>query len=138
VVCALPANVAGLALLKMIAGLEDFDLDAVALQAFRDAEFPEVDSYFPPAEQRAIQRRRRVIIGLNYSAGLGALGAALTFAGLIPALSPVGGGVPGAFAGAVLVSAAITVAAISHALPPDTPQETALKRRYREAMAKRS
>ena len=48
---ALPLNVAGIVLLRLIKDVNDVGLDDLTLRAFQDAGFPEIDAYFPrPSE----------------------------------------------------------------------------------------
>ena len=47
--CALPMDVAGIVVLRLTKDLMDFGVDDLALQAFKESGFPEIDAYLPPA-----------------------------------------------------------------------------------------
>src|SRR4029077_17934505 len=44
---ALPLNVAGIVLLRLIKDVKDVGLDDITLRSFQEAGFPEIDAYFP-------------------------------------------------------------------------------------------
>jgi len=84
--CALPINVTGLVVLRLTKDLTDFGVDDLALQAFKESGFPEIESYFPPVAERAALTKRRSSIALRYALAIAAISAALTLAGLVAAL----------------------------------------------------
>src|SRR5262245_22555400 len=64
---ALPLNVAGIILLRLIKDVKDIGLDDLTLRAFQDAGFPDIDAYFPAPAERASQGARRSRVALAYS-----------------------------------------------------------------------
>jgi hypothetical protein len=126
--CALPVNVAGIALLKLFGGMGKVEIDDIALQAFREANFPDIDAYFPSREQKPALRRRREAVSLAYAFSFAVIGALLTLSGLIAALAHIAWWIGAALVGAIVCVALISVAAISHAMPPESESEKALKR----------
>jgi len=66
---ALPLNVAGIVLLRLIKDVNDVGLDDLTLRAFQDAGFPNIDAYFPPPGERAVQQARRSRVAMLYSMG---------------------------------------------------------------------
>lgn len=49
---ALPMDVAGIVVLRLTRDLIDLGLDDLALKAFKESGFPEIESYFPPPAER--------------------------------------------------------------------------------------
>jgi hypothetical protein len=126
---ALPLNVAGIILLRMVKDLKDVGLDDLTLRAFQDAGFPNIDEYFPSPRERAAQSARRSRVVLLYSLGIAALSTALTLMGMIAALWHMGRWI--AFVGfsAVVLSAVLVTLVIAHGLPPKSDAEKSLKQR---------
>ena len=85
--CALPLNVAGICVLRLVKDMKEVGLDDLTLQAFKDAGYPEIESYYPPAGEREVRQKRRRTMALWYSLGMAAaLTAVLTVTGLAAAL----------------------------------------------------
>ncbi|MGH9140661.1 MAG: hypothetical protein ACRD2I_05910 [Vicinamibacterales bacterium] len=84
--CALPLNVAGIFLLRLFMDMNEIALDDVTLQAFKDAEFPDIETYFPAPQEKETLRKRRSRVALIYSMGIGALSIVLSLTGLVAAL----------------------------------------------------
>jgi hypothetical protein len=56
--CALPLNVSGIFLLRLVTDIQDIKVDDLALQAFQNAGFPDIESHFlPPAERQSRYKR---------------------------------------------------------------------------------
>jgi hypothetical protein len=113
---ALPLNVAGIILLRLV----------------QDAGFPEVDAYFPSPAERASQRARRSRVTLLYSQAIAAFSLALTLTGMAAAVWHMGHFIALILLFAVLLSAVLVTVAIAHALPRESDAERALKLRYRK------
>jgi len=128
--CALPLDVAGLVLLRLIKDVGEVPIDDLALQAFRDAQFPNIEAYFPPRRDRKAlnQRRSRVILG--YTVVIGALSSALTLAGLTASLWHMARWVAELFIAATGFGAVLLGASMAHSLPPQSEAEQELKRRF--------
>jgi hypothetical protein len=126
---ALPLNVAGILLLRLIKDVNDIDLDDLTLRAFQDAGFPEIDAYFPSPGERAAQDARRSRVALLYSLGIAASSIALTLIGMTAAMWHMGRWIAWVLLSAVIVSAVLITLAVAHALPPESNEETSLKRR---------
>src|ERR1041384_6181520 len=75
---AVPLNVAGIILLRLIKDATDVGLDDLTSQAFQKAGFPDVEAYFPSADESPAQRTRRSRIALLYSLGIAAVSIGLT------------------------------------------------------------
>jgi len=130
--CALPLDVAGIVLLRLIKDAQDIGIDDLTLQAFQEAHFPDIEAYFPPARERAALARRRGRIALAYALGIAALSVALTLTGLVASLWHMAPWVAEVFAATVTLSAILLVVAFAHSLPPESAAEKELKRRHRE------
>jgi hypothetical protein len=129
---ALPLNVAGIILLRLIKDLNDVGLDDLTLRAFQDAGFPEIDAYFPSPGERASQHARRSRVALLYSLGIAALSSGLTAMGMAAAVWHMGHWIAFVLLSTVILSAVLVTVAVAHALPPESDQEKSLKLRYRE------
>jgi hypothetical protein len=125
---ALPLNVAGILLLRLIKDLKDVGIDGLALRAFQDARFPHIDAYFPAPRERAIQHARRSRVALLYSMGIAALSIALTVTGIAAALWHLGQWIALVLVSSVVLSAALVTIAIAHGLPPESDAEKRLNR----------
>ena len=124
---ALPLNVAGIILLRLIKDVRDLGLDDLTQRSFRDAGFPDIDAYFPAEGERASQGARRSRVALVYSLGIATLSVVLTLTGVVAALWHMGRRVAFVLVSAVIFSGAVVIAAIAHGLPPETDAEKALK-----------
>ena len=129
--CALPLNVAGIFLLRLIKDMKDIGIDDLTLQAFQDAGFPNIEAYFPPPQERA-SHKRRSNLALGYSLGIVALSIALTLTGLVAALWHMAWWIGVALLTMVILTTALVIAVIAHSLPPESEAEKELKRRYLE------
>ena len=128
---ALPLNVAGIVLLRLIKDVNDVGLDALTLRAFQDASYPDIDAYFPSPGERADQQARRSRVALLYSLGIAALSIALTVTGMSAAMWHMGRSIAVVLLAAAILSVALVGTAIAHTLPPDSDGERLLKLRYR-------
>jgi len=132
VAAALPLNVAGIILLRLIKDVNDVGLDDLTLRAFQDAGFPEIEAYFPSPVERAPRHARRSRVALLYALGIAAVSIALTVTGMAAALWHMGHWIPVVLLSAVILSAVLVTVAIAHGLPPESAAEESLKQRYRE------
>ncbi len=133
--CALPLNVAGLFLLKLIQEMKDVNIDEQMLHAFQDTGFP-IEAYFPPSQERVSLYKRRTDVALGYSTGILAFSVALTLTGMVSVLWYMAWWVGVVFFAMVLVSQVLVIIVIAHSLPPESEAEKEQKRRYREHLAR--
>jgi len=124
---ALPLNVAGIILLRLIRDVNDVGLDDLTLRAFLDAGFPDIERYFPSPLERASQYARRSRIALLYSMPIAALSIALTVTGMTAAMWHMGRWIAFVLLAAVVLTAALVAAAVAHSLPPESDAEKSLK-----------
>jgi len=125
--CALPLNVAGLFLLRLIKDSTDIRLDDLALRSFQKAGFPDIEAYFPPPRERRFQHKRRSNILLGYAAGIATLGTALTITGLAGALWHVAWWIGLVLCAALVLSVLLVVVAVAHSLPSESDAEREVK-----------
>jgi hypothetical protein len=126
---ALPLNLAGIVLLRLVKDVKDVGLDDLALRSFQEAGFPDFDAYFPPPEEREAQRARRSRVTLLYVSGIGVLSIVLTLTGLVAALEHMARWIALVLLAAVALSAVLVAVVIGPTLPPGSAAEKALKRR---------
>jgi hypothetical protein len=132
---ALPLNVAGIILLRLIKDVNDVGLDDLTQRAFQDAGFPEIDAYFPSPLESASHHARRARVALLYSVGIAAASSALTVIGITAAMWHMGRWIALVLLLAIILSAVVVAIAIAHALPPESDAEKALKRHHRQSAA---
>jgi hypothetical protein len=119
-VCALPLNVAGIVLLRLTKDVSDIRLDDLTLRVFQEAGFPEIETYFPPPQQRAALQKRRSEIVLLFSLGIAALSVALTMTGLAAALWHMAWWMGVVLFSMSVVSGLLVLLAMVMALPPES------------------
>ena len=134
--CALPFNVAGIFLLRLVKDANDMGIDDLALRAFQDAGFPGMEAYFPIVSERQRQQKRRSRVALCSCAGLAALGSVFTLAGFVAALWHMAWWLGVVLVATVVLSTILTLVVLAYSLPPESEAEKELKRRYMEHRAK--
>jgi hypothetical protein len=133
--CALPMSVAGIIVLRLTKDLMDFGVDNLALQAFEESGFPDIDAYFPPSGDRAAVLKRRASLALRYSLAIAAISAGLTLAGLVAALWHMAWWIGTVLLVMAALTAGLVVVVFVHAQPPESVWEKTLKRRGRQQSA---
>ena len=128
--CALPLNVAGIFLLRLIKDTNDIGIDELALQAFREADFPDIEAYFPDAHGRDVHSRQRSNMALLSSFGIIALSFTLTVIGLVAALWHLAWWLGVTLLAMSILSACLVILILARSLPPETEAEKELKKLY--------
>jgi hypothetical protein len=128
---ALPLNVAGIVLLRLVKDLKTVGIDGLTLRAFQAAGFPDIDAYFPAPRERASQYARRSRIALLYSMGIAALNIALTLTGVAAAVWHMGQWIALVLFSSIVLSGTLVMIVFAHALPPESAAEKRLKQRDR-------
>ena len=126
---ALPFDVAEVVLLRLTKDLPDVRIGELALEAFQEARFPDIERFFPPAPAQDSLSRRRARLPLAYALVIAVLCVALTLTGLAASLWHMAPWAGKAFLGAVAISALVLVTVAARSLPPPSEAEQALKRR---------
>ena len=134
---ALPLNIAGIVLLRLIKDVKDIGLDDLTLRAFQDACFRDIEAYFPVPLERGSQHSRRTRLALVYSAGIAALSIGLTVTGMTAALWHMARWIALVLLSSVMLSALLVPVALAQSLPPESEAEKALKVRTAGAAARR-
>ena len=128
--CALPLDVLGVFLLKLIRDMNGVGIDDVMKQAFQDIPTP--NSHFPEPEESESRSKLRTDVGLRYSVRLAVLCAALSMFGVVAALWYMAWWVAAIFFVMVIVSLLLTVTMLPGLVRPASDSEKALWQRVRE------
>lgn len=141
---ALPLDVAGLCLLRLVQDLEHVGIatefenyEHEVRQAYQDVGPAPQEPVAAPKPREAV-RKRRTALALRYSFGILGLSSVLTAAGMIAALWHMAWWVAAAFAAMVLISYTIVNIAFVTARPPTSPEEKERMRRYGQEVARRA
>lgn len=84
--CALPLNVTGLLMLRLVRDMQNIGFDDLTVQAFRDSGFPNLEAYIPALPERQKRNLNKVRAALCCAFGIAAFTTLLTLAGLVAAL----------------------------------------------------
>ncbi len=115
---ALPLNICGLFLLRMVREFKDARIENEMLQAFQDEGFTGSGQIPGPSVMDAI-RQRRAGTSLRYSAGMMAMSFLLTLAGLIATLWHMAWWISMGFCLMLVLALTILILAIAPTQPPD-------------------
>jgi len=127
--CALPFDVEGLVLLRLTKDLPDIRVGDLALKAFQEERFPDIEAYFPPAHERESLSLRRARISLAYAFAIAALSTGLTLTGVAASLWHMAPWVGEAFLTTVGLSVLLLAVVVAHSLPPQSEAEKGLKQK---------
>ena len=128
--CALPLDVAGIFLLRLIKDMKEIGIDDLALRAFQDADFPNIEAYFSSAQDKEVLSRRRSNAALFSSLGTIALSIALTITGLVAALWHLAWWLGVIFLTMVILSIVLVIVILAYSMPPESEAEKELKQLY--------
>lgn len=134
---ALPFDLAGLILLRLLRDTVRVDLAGKWEQAVRDAGFPVDEQPAAPAV-RVAQQKRRTNIVLAYSLGICVLSVLLTLTGLVAALWHIAWWIGVLFIVMTLISLALVIGAFVTIGPPSTPEQKLRYQRYWDDMMRRA
>lgn len=128
---ALPLEVAGLFLLRLVQDLKQVGFEKEVAQAFQEVHFTTGEQVASPTILEVWQKRRtRVVLG--YCLGILLLNVLLTLTGMTAALWHIAWWVGVVFIAMVLISSGIVITVIVTSQPPDSAEEKERKRRARE------
>ena len=134
---ALPLDVTGLLLLRLIQDLKHVGLEEEMAQAFKEVGFTFGEQMPAPAALEKRRSRRTAVI-LSYVLGILALSGLLTLTGMTATLWHMAWWIGISFLAMVMLSPVIVIVAIVNSEPPDSAEEQELKRRYREEMIRQA
>jgi MFS family permease len=134
---ALPLNVAGLFLLRLVQDLARIGYEKEVTEAFQEVGFT-AGVQVPTPESLEAQRKRRTRIVLYSSLGILALSAILTLTGLTSTLWHMAWWEGVAFLAMVIISLGIVIVVIVASQPPESAEEKEQKRRYREEIIRKT
>lgn len=122
---ALPLNVTGLVLLRLIQDLKQVGFEEEMAQSFQEVGFtgdPQIPAIpAPPALEAS--RKRRASIVLAYCSGILALSALLTLTGMTSALWHMAWWIGVVFCAMAIISIVIVILAIATSQPPDSQEQ---------------
>jgi len=134
---ALPLNLTGLLLLRMLQDLKKVGFEDELTQAFHEVGFTFGEHILSPTALESRHKRRTGIL-LGYALGILALSLLLTLTAMIAALSHMAWWIGVGFFVMLMISLAIVIVALANSQPPQSQEEKELKRRYREEMTRQA
>ncbi len=134
---ALPLDVTGLLLLRLIQDIKHAGFEDELTQAFQEVGFTFSEQNSASTALQTQGKRRTGVI-LSYSLGILTLSAFLTLTGMIATLWYMAWWIGVSFFVVVLLSPIIVIAAIVNSEPPESAEEKELKRRYREEITRQA
>jgi ABC-type multidrug transport system fused ATPase/permease subunit len=134
---ALPLNVTGLFLLRLVKDLKQVGFEEEFAQAFQDVDFTVGQQVASPKTLVSLKKRRTSSF-LAYSFGILAVSALLTLTGMIAVLWYMAWWIGVIFFVMVIISLVIVIVALVTAQPPESPEEKERNRRYREELTRQA
>jgi hypothetical protein len=134
---ALPLDLAGLFLLRLVQDLKRVGFEEEFAQAFQEVGFT-VGEQIPSPKALESLRKRRTGIALGSSLGILALSALLTLTGMTAVLWHMAWWIGVVFLAMVMISLAIVIVALVTIQPPGSEEEKEQKRRYREEITRQA
>ena len=134
---ALPLDLAGLVLLRLVRDTARVGFPNDWIQDFRDAGFPIGDQLASPEALESLRKQRTNIV-LLYCLGILVLSILLTLTGLVAALWHMAWWIGVVFLAMVLLSLGIVIAALVTLRPPESPEQRERNRRYWDEMMRRA
>jgi hypothetical protein len=134
---ALPLDLAGLLILRLVRDAAHVSFTEEWARAFREAGFP-IDETTAPPHERNSHKTRRTRRALTYSFSVLVLSVVLTLAGLSAALWHVAGWIGGAFVVVAFLSAGLVISTLVAFGSPESPEQRDSYRRYWNEMMRRA
>jgi ABC-type multidrug transport system fused ATPase/permease subunit len=134
---ALPLNVTGLFLLRLVKDLKEVGFEQEFAQAFQDVDVTIREQVASPKTLESL-RKRRTGFFLAYSLGILVLSVLLTLTGMIAVLWYMAWWIGVVFFVMVIISLVIVNVALVSSQPPESPEEKERKRRYREELTRQA
>ena len=134
---ALPLDVAGLILLRLVQDLKRVGFEEEVVQVFQDVGFTVGAQMASPTALESLRKRRTGIV-LGDSLGILGLSGLLTLTGMTAALWHMAWWIGVVFLAMVLISLAMVIVAIITIQPRGSQEEKEYKRRYREEMTRQA
>jgi len=132
---ALPLNLAGLVMLRLIKDMAHVGFSEEWARAYQEAGLPLGEQLASP-QAREAQRKRRATVVLYYSFAVLTLSVALTLAGLTAALWHTAWWVGVVFLAMAVISLGTVIASIVTLGPRDSPEDRERQRRYWQEMTR--
>jgi hypothetical protein len=127
---ALPLDVAGISLLRLVKSMDDAGIEDLTLQAYTEAGYPGIEAYRPTGPEREEQQKKRAILAVWYASAIAGLSIVLTATGLVAALWFVAWWIGVVVLCVGLLSPVLVVLLFVHAQPRRPEAEIEQKARY--------
>lgn len=134
---ALPLNLAGLVMLRLIQDMTHIGFSEEWVRAFQDAGLPLGEQIVSP-QAREAQRKRRATIVLRYAFTVLTLSVALTLTGLTAALWHIAWWIGAVFLVMAAISLVLVIAALATLGPRESPEDRERQRRYWQEMLRQA
>lgn len=134
---ALPLNVAGLFLLRLVQDMKHVGFEEELTQAFKDVGFT-LGEYVPSPKALEVRRKKRTRMVLGSSLGILVLSSFLILTGMVAVLWHMAWWIGVAFFAMAIISLVIVIVAMIASPPPRSQEEKERRRRYREEMTRRA
>jgi hypothetical protein len=135
---ALPLDVTGLVLLRLVQDLKPVKFEQGITQTFQEVGLTPGDMQIPSLTSLQALRIRGTRVALRYALGILALSVVLTLAGITVTLWHMAWWIGGAFLAMVAVNAVIVMVAMVAAQPPVSAQERAQRKAYRDELLRQA
>jgi hypothetical protein len=134
---ALPLELAGLILLRLLRDTERIDFAGTWVRAFHEAGFP-IGEQRAALQTGAAPRTRGTTLVLYYALGILALSVLLTLTGVTAALWHMAWWIAVIFVAMSTISLGVVTAALLTVAPPDSPRRQERYRQYWDEMMRRA
>lgn len=135
---ALPLDVTGLVLLRLVQDLKPVKFEEGVTQTFQEVGLTPGDMQIPSLTALQAMRIRGTRVALRYALGILALSIVLTLAGITVTLWHMAWWIGGAFLGMIAVNLIIVLVAMLASQPPVTAQERAQRKAYRDELVRQA
>ncbi len=135
---ALPLDVTGLVLLRLVQDMEPIRFEETVSQTFQEAGLTPDEMQVPSLTSLQAMRIRGTQVTLRYAVYILALSIVLTLAGMVATLWYMAWWIGVAFAAMVVFSVILAVLAMAASQPPVAPEEKRRRKAYRDELIRQA
>ncbi len=135
---ALPLDVTGLVLLRLVQDMKPVRFEQEVSQTFQEVGLTPDEMQIPSLSSLQALRIRGTQIALRYALGILTLSVVLTIAGMTATLWHMGWWIAIAFVAMVVISLLIALLAMAASQPPVSAEEEQRRRRYRDELVRQA